>query len=578
MPANISPLAQTFKVADEFKQGCFVTSVDLFFATVAVGETEPVEVQIVETVNGYPTANILDGAKSIVYPASITASATGAIRTKFRFPTLVHLEPGTEYAIKVISNSLKYKLWTAFMGDKRVDNPAILITQQPALGSLFKSQNNSTWTPEQLQDLSFVLNRAKFNTGVIGNVHLVESPTAEYVYLPPNPFKITNTQTKVKVHHLNHGLVAGMLVAFSGSTDTQFNAKFTVTSVVDSDHYIIKTAAQSATNFVGGANVLTEKVVKYDTIRVTGILEGKESGTKVTSRLSSSTSVDSVDTDIVPDAYIDLAVNKFVHSSINRTNNLAGASSFTLKTQLSSINDAISPIIDLEGLTVQLIGNKINRPSSAVVDYDIDGENVVVGSSNVSFTAATNTITVPVTTDYTLIKEGAWIKVVDAGGSNDGKKGYISSINTTANTLTIVGDALVDQASRSATIVQYTSFISEVCNGGTAESKTITKQVSLTKFATGFRVIFVSNIHTDADIEMYYRTGTKDDAIKLSDTNWTKHAITYKKSANESEFIEHEFNITNIARFDEFQFKFVFLSSNTAVTPKMKQLRIIAHA
>lgn len=578
MPANISPLAQTFKVAEDLSQGCFVTSVDLYFANKDSAETEPVEVQIVETINGYPTDNILDGAQSILRPFSIVTSSTGTAATKFRFPTPIYLEPDTEYAIKVITNSLKYKVWTAYMGDRRADNPSVLITQQPALGSLFKSQNNSTWTPDQLQDLTFVLNRAQFNIGTIGNVRLVENTTAELVYLPPNPFKITNGQTKVRVHHYNHGLAAGMFVTYSGSTDSQFNGTFSVTTVLDSDHYIITAASQAATNYVGGGVVRTEKVVKYDTIRVSGIVEGRESGTKVAARLSSATAIDGVDTDIVPDSYIDMAVNKYVHSSVNRSNKLSGASSFTLKVQLSSINDAISPVIDLESLQVDLLGNKINTPSSTIVDYDIDGETVVTGSSDVSFTAATNTITVPVTTNYTLIKEGAWIKVVDSGGSNDGKTGYISDIDTANNTLTIVGDALVDESNRSANIVQYLTFVSETSNGGTAESKTITKPVTLAKPATGFRVIFVSNIHTDADIEMYYRTGNKDDSIKLSDSGWTKHAITYKKSVNESEYIEHEFNITDLDRFDEFQFKFVFLSSNAAVTPKIKQLRIIAHA
>lgn len=578
MPANISPLAQTFKVDDTFTQGCFITSVDLFFAFKAATETEPVEVQLVETLNGYPTENVLENAKSILWPASISYSATGLSATKFRFPVPIFLAPKTEYAIKVISNSMKYKVWTAVMGEARVDNPSILITQQPALGSLFKSQNNSTWTPEQTQDLTFRLNRAKFNTNTIARVSLVEAPTAEYVTLPGNPFKITNTQTRVKVHHINHGLAAGMMVTYSGSVDTQFNRTFTVAQVVNSDYYIIVAAAQTATNFVGGGAVVAEKVTKYDTVRVLGIKEGRDVGVKVGLRMSSDTVVDSADTDIVAGQYYDMATNKYVHSSVNRTQKLAGASSFTLKTQLSSVNDAVSPVLNMNGIQVQLIGNKINNPSSADVDYLIDGEDVVVGRSNVSFDSATNTITVPNTTDYTKIKNGAWIQVVDSGGSNDTKKGYISEIDTTANTLTIVGDALVTQASRSATIVQYTSFISEIANGGTAESKTITKQVNLAKTSTGFRVIVQANIHNDADLEMYYRTGLQGSATKLADTNWTKSVITYKKSVNETEYVEYEYNITNIAKFDEFQFKFVFLSSNTAVTPKLKNLRVIAHA
>ena len=31
----------------------------------------------------------------------------------------------------------------------------VLVTQQPTLGSLFKSQNASVWTPSQYEDLKF---------------------------------------------------------------------------------------------------------------------------------------------------------------------------------------------------------------------------------------------------------------------------------------------------------------------------------------------------------------------------------------------------------------------------------------
>lgn len=578
MSANISPLAQTFKVSSEYSQGVFITSVDLYFSYKVAGEVEPVEVQIVETTNGYPTENIVVGSKSVKEASEIIANPTGLTPVRFKMESLVFLKPNTEYAIKVLSNSTRYKVWTAIMGKTRVDNPAVLITQQPALGSLFKSQNNSTWTPEQLQDLTFVLNRAKFNTNVIGNVRLVEAQTADRVILPPNPFKITSGETSVKVHHKNHGFAGGMFVTYSGSVDTQFNATFNVVKVVNSDYYIISAASQTDTDMVGGGNVTAEKSVKFDTIRVLGIEEGRDTGVKLTARLSSGTSIDSADIDIAAGEFTDLTTNKYVHTSVNRKILLAGANSFTLKTALSSNNDAVSPIIDTEYLQIQLISNKINSPSIADIDFAIDGDIIVTGSANISFAAATNEITVPVTTDYTKIKEGAWIVVADAGGLNNGKSGYISDIDTVANTLTIVGDALVNESGRSSVINQYTSFVSETQNNGSAESKHITKMVQLKNPCTGFRVLLDANIHSNADIELYYRTNKSSDAVKLSETNWTKHLISYKKSVNETEFIEYEYNVTDITKFDQFQFKLVFLSSNTAVSPKIKMLRVIAHA
>jgi len=576
MSANISPLAQTFKVDESFTGGVLLTSADLFFAT--KDSVTPVEIQIVDTLNGYPTDLIVEGSKVVLSASSVTASATSLVPTKFKFDSLVFLESGKEYAIKVLTNSPKYKVWTSVMGEKRIDNPAVLITQQPALGSLFKSQNNSTWTAEQLQDLSFRLNRAKFNTGVISNVSLVEAPKNDIAYLVPNPFKTTAGQTVVKVHHINHGYAPGMLLTYTGSDDSTFNAQFSVLTVINSDYYTIGLSTPAAaTNKVGGSVVSTEKSIKYDTIMLTGISEGRDVGTKITARLSNSTGRDGADTDITPYEFTDLTSNKYVYTSSNRTSKLAGVNSFNLKVNLSSNNDAMSPVIDLESLSVDLIGNKINKPSSNTdIDFNIDGETIVVGSSNVSFVAATNKITIPSTTDYTKIKEGAWVKIIDAGGLNNGIEGYISNIDTDANTLTIVGGALQDQSGRSATIDQYISFISETSNGGTAESKHITRQVNLANKCTGFRIMFDANIHTDADIELYYKTGLG--GTDISNIGWTKYPITYKKSVNETDFIAYEYNITDIESFDQFKLKFVFLSSNTAVTPRIKLLRVIAHA
>ena len=44
------------------------------------------------------------------------------------------------------------------------DEQQVLISQQPYLGSLFKSQNGTTWDPSQYEDMKFVIRKAVFNT------------------------------------------------------------------------------------------------------------------------------------------------------------------------------------------------------------------------------------------------------------------------------------------------------------------------------------------------------------------------------------------------------------------------------
>ena len=47
-----------------------------------------------------------------------------------------------------------------------------LVSEQPHLGVLFKSQNNTTWNAIQSQDLKFTLYRAEFTTSSDGTLAL----------------------------------------------------------------------------------------------------------------------------------------------------------------------------------------------------------------------------------------------------------------------------------------------------------------------------------------------------------------------------------------------------------------------
>ena len=49
------------------------------------------------------------------------------------------------------------------MGEADVSGTGRLISTQPHMGSLFKSQNNRTWSAVQSQDKKFTLYKAKFD-------------------------------------------------------------------------------------------------------------------------------------------------------------------------------------------------------------------------------------------------------------------------------------------------------------------------------------------------------------------------------------------------------------------------------
>lgn len=173
----VDGLSQTFFTpkpsTNKVNRGIFVTSVDLFFRrkpSTARGDLQlPVTLKIALVSNGYPTKNYIARctvAASDVNVAPVNPSVSiERTKTKFTFKDPVYLEPNSEYALTISSESPEYELWVAKLGSDVLNStPPVRISQQPYAGSLFKSQNASTWEPEQLYDLMFVINKAVFST------------------------------------------------------------------------------------------------------------------------------------------------------------------------------------------------------------------------------------------------------------------------------------------------------------------------------------------------------------------------------------------------------------------------------
>lgn len=153
------PLAQSFIVQE--RGGAFLTGADVFFNT--KDTNIPVSAQLRLMENGIPTPKILPLSTVTVYPEDVEISENASIPTRFTFPAPVYVNDTDEYCLVIFSDSNEYTVWISEMG--RVDITGDrTISAQPYAGVLFKSQNASTWSPNQLQDLKFTIYRAEFST------------------------------------------------------------------------------------------------------------------------------------------------------------------------------------------------------------------------------------------------------------------------------------------------------------------------------------------------------------------------------------------------------------------------------
>ena len=148
------PLAQSFFITDV--PGIFITSIDIYFFTKS--NTIPIELSLVEIETGLPTDRIIES--SILEPSQVKTSDDGTVPTNFKFDFPVYVVNG-EYAMVLKADTQEYQVWICRIGEDDIvtkNTPElgkVVITKQPTLGSLFKSQNASTWTASQLEDLKY---------------------------------------------------------------------------------------------------------------------------------------------------------------------------------------------------------------------------------------------------------------------------------------------------------------------------------------------------------------------------------------------------------------------------------------
>ena len=162
------PLSQAFFVdANKFPNGVFLSSVNLYFAT--KDSTIPVSVRVRNTVNGFPDA-VADIPGSVVFmnPSSVnvpSANVTDSIGpvTTFTFDHPIYL-PSGQFCIIVAADSDQYTMYASKLGQTQYGTNHVVNAVTYA-GSLFKSQNATTWIPAGGETLCFTLNICDFAGG-----------------------------------------------------------------------------------------------------------------------------------------------------------------------------------------------------------------------------------------------------------------------------------------------------------------------------------------------------------------------------------------------------------------------------
>jgi hypothetical protein len=154
------PVAQSFSFSDDL----FLTGIDVYFSHVSVDPTARVWFNIRETLNGYPS-------NQVIYRKDISISDINTPTTTNPFPAThiafdypVYCAAGKEYAFTIGCNVDGFRIFYAKMGNRDLVTNEPVVYQPHSSGVMFVSSNNRTWTPVQDSDIAYTLYRADFDT------------------------------------------------------------------------------------------------------------------------------------------------------------------------------------------------------------------------------------------------------------------------------------------------------------------------------------------------------------------------------------------------------------------------------
>ena len=264
------PIAQSFYVSEP--TGIYCTRFDLYLKT--ADENASIQVEVRPMVNGFPSSSdVLPGSiKSLpgsTFTGNANLSADATVAVPFILDEPLFLKGKNDYALVVTADSKDYEVYVAQINDFAVGSTEKRVNKQPTLGSLFYSQNGTTFTPAQNQDLTFRIHKAKFNN-TTATARLSNAPLPRHL-LRNNPIKTTATQQTVRVLHLNHGMQVGQPITLAGVDSngvggilaSTLNKRYNIASVDYTGYTFTADSAADSDAIGGGASITSTKNIPY---------------------------------------------------------------------------------------------------------------------------------------------------------------------------------------------------------------------------------------------------------------------------------------------------------------------------
>jgi len=525
-------ISQTF--VNNTAEGCFVTSLDLYFSE--KDSIQPITIGLLETYRSRPDSKIIPFSIVTKAAADVNTSTDASSATTFTFDSPVFLKGGQTYAITLFSNSTKYVSYIAELGQNIIGTTR-RVSEQPAVGALFKSQNVGGQQESPLQDLKFSLKKAKFTKFTTGTLTLNNSAIPADT-LDNNPIEVNATAGSgttfgdnpaiIKVNHENHGMsgdkpdkvtIAGLVdgTEYNGITGSNINGTHDIGNVT-LDSYTITLASDAATSTgsIGGNAVTATQNVAFEVLQPQiGFMHPEDSTMTHKITTTSKRSIHGAETsytaqtekEITPNDNFYFTAQQQVASPINETTHFSGNKSLTYKIEMSTGNQNLSPVVDTARTNLIAITNRLDNASV---------------SNTTGFEAETE----------------------PTGGSASAK--YLTK------------EILLDNPATALDVrISANNF-----------------PTSAIKVLYKIRLVDDSRPFDEIPYEFFNTTGLPDDGVLFSES---RTQTPYSPDYNVS-YSEQKFTADGLSEFTSFAIKLVMTGSNPAYPPRITDLRAIALA
>ena len=544
-------------------------------------------------------ANASARAVSNVKISNINLSSNASVPTTVRFDSPVYVKDETDYAIVLFTHSENYLTWISRMGELDIGGTR-MISKQPHLGVLFKSQNNSTWTAYDYEDLKFTVYRADFETGT-NSVLTLTNDVVPSKTLGVDPIRTINTQSFVQVEHPNHHM-------YSTSNNV------TISGVSSGITTTLSSAIANATATSISINANSDFVASNDGSNIyikigSEVIVGTISSTTIT---ASTRGLEGTASSHANGSTVELyQLNGIPLTQINKTHialaNI-GIDTYTVATSTaatSSSNQGGNAVVATEN--AGLDGCQLLLPTVVLPDTTLSSSvRTTSGTSpsgtQTSFNLQGTSFAKSITIGENVSFETPRIILSQINETNEiaGQKSFYLDVNFSSNksNLSPIIDldrkSVVAFANRLNKINSQTDlgvsalqgdFVpSDQPSGDSNEAIYMTRRVALDTPATGIKLFLDINRFASADVKVMFKILRSDDASDFDEigynffnTNGSPDTVV-NASLDINDFKEYEYTANDLDEFIAFSIKIVMQGTNSAEPPRIKDLRAIALA